>query len=91
MAGLQTNIRLRAEGAAVIGKSILTFLVMFYDPNKDDPRRNCALVAFALGQVFYSVCVLVIYVYHFGIFTLVPKFPKANPTYSSFLHISNTV
>ncbi|KAF9028163.1 Rft-1-domain-containing protein [Hymenopellis radicata] len=78
MAGLQTKIRLRAEGAAVIGKSILTFLVMFYDPHKDDPRKHRALVAFALGQVFYSICVLVIYVYHFGISSLVPRFPKSN-------------
>ncbi|KAF9018130.1 Rft-1-domain-containing protein [Hymenopellis radicata] len=81
MAGLQTKIRLRAEGAAVIGKSILTFLVMFYDPHKDDPRKHRALVAFALGQVFYSVCVLVIYLYHFGISSLVPRFPKANSNF----------
>lgn len=83
MSGLQTNVRLRAEGAAVVGKTIVTFLVMFYDPHRDDPLRHRALVAFALGQVFFSVCVLGIYLYHFGVSYLVPQFPKADKEYAT--------
>ena len=73
MAGLQTKIRLRAEGVAVVGKSMITFLVMYTDPYKDDPQKHRALVAFALGQVFYSVCVQVFFLYHFGTAYLFPK------------------
>ncbi|KIY72123.1 Rft-1-domain-containing protein [Cylindrobasidium torrendii FP15055 ss-10] len=78
MTGLDTRIRLRAEGIAVVGRSVVTLLVMYTDPLKDSPTQNRALLAFALGQAFYAVCVEVIYLLHYGAAYLYPRKPELN-------------
>ncbi|KAG7440105.1 Rft-1-domain-containing protein [Guyanagaster necrorhizus] len=81
MADLNTGIRLRAEGLAIVGKSAITFLVLFLDPHRDDSQQHRALLAFALGQTFYSLCVWAIYVAHYGRQYLYPKRPPKNDTF----------
>ena len=87
MTGLDTKIRLRAEGAAVAGKSIVTFLVMFLDPHRDDPKKQWALLAFAVGQVFFSICVLGVYLRHFCLSYLKPSFTREVKEYVTFFDL----
>ncbi len=78
MADLNTGIRLRAEGIAIVGKSATTFFVLLLDPHRDDSDQHRALLAFALGQTFYSLCVWAIYAAHYGRQYLYPKRPPKN-------------
>lgn len=61
MGELQTGVRVRAEGLGITLKSITTVLVLFLDKG-----HSLALVAFALGQLMYSCCVVASYTLHFG-------------------------
>ena len=77
MAELQTNVRVRAEGLGITGKSLTTFLLLLYNTRrgKDD---DLALVAFAAGQLMYGLVVLFVYIAHFGDQRMWPKRPSTS-------------
>jgi oligosaccharide translocation protein RFT1 len=52
---LRLNVRVRAEGAAVVSKSVVTFLVLAF------ASGEWALVAFAVGQAAYGLSLLVVF------------------------------
>ncbi len=55
---------MKAEGLGVTGKTVVTFLVLYYD-SKQGANGDLVLLAFALGQL-YSVCVLLKYINSYG-------------------------
>ncbi|KAJ8087062.1 Oligosaccharide translocation protein rft1 [Marasmius tenuissimus] len=65
MAELKTHIRVRAEGAGITLKTIVTFIVLFYDYTTQS-KRDLALLSFALGQLAYGACVFAIYAWSYG-------------------------
>ncbi|KAF9269362.1 Rft-1-domain-containing protein [Marasmius fiardii PR-910] len=65
MIELKTGIRVRAEGAGITLKTIVTFLVLLYDYT-NRPKRDLALLSFALGQLAYGTCVFVIYAWNYN-------------------------
>jgi oligosaccharide translocation protein RFT1 len=73
MSELRTDVRVKAEGLGVTGKTIVTFLVLYYD-SKQGANGDLALLAFALGQLSYSICVLLKYVNSYGMQSLRPKY-----------------
>ncbi|PFH48862.1 hypothetical protein AMATHDRAFT_64553 [Amanita thiersii Skay4041] len=72
MSELRTDVRVKAEGLGVTVKTVLTFLVLYYD-SRHPSGGDVALLAFALGQLSYSVCVVAKYIAHYGARHLVPK------------------
>lgn len=64
MGELRTAVRVRAEGLAVILKTTVTFLVLYFDPSRDGKR---ALIAFALGQLAYAITLLAVYLLQYGV------------------------
>ena len=52
---LKLNVRVRAEGAAVIAKATITFLVLAF------ASGEWALIAFAVGQAAYGLSLLVVF------------------------------
>ena len=72
MTGLQTNIRVRAEGSGVILKPIVIILVLLYDTHIQYGDGRLALVAFALGQLAYAATLFCVYQSHYG-GVLMPK------------------
>jgi len=62
MGEVRTGVRVRAEGLGITCKSLVTYLILHYDPTSGD----LALVAFALGQLAYSVVVFLSYMYQMG-------------------------
>ena len=75
MSELRTDIRVKAEGLGVTTKTVTTFLILHY-ASRRRPAGNLALLAFALGQLSYSVCLLAKYINAYGIKLLVPQFPS---------------
>ncbi|KAJ7491225.1 Rft-1-domain-containing protein [Mycena latifolia] len=71
MAESKTHIRVRAEGTGVMTKTLVTFLVLLYD-SKTEMDGALALMAFALGQLSYSLCILLVYLSHYGFSALFP-------------------
>ncbi|KXN84240.1 Oligosaccharide translocation protein RFT1 [Leucoagaricus sp. SymC.cos] len=71
MIQLKTNIRVKAEGTGVCITSSL-YLRRKKDARKDGQGR-LALLAFALGQLAYSLACLVVYAGYFGAGTLRPQ------------------
>ncbi|KAJ6582822.1 Rft protein-domain-containing protein [Mycena sp. CBHHK59/15] len=71
MAEMKTHVRVRAEGTGVMCKTFVTFLVLLYD-SKRGMDGELALMAFALGQLSYSLCLLLVYVSHYGLSSLFP-------------------
>ena len=65
MAKLQTHVRVRAEGAGISLKTIITFIVLFYDYTSKS-KRDLALLSFALGQLAYGGCVFAMYAWSYG-------------------------
>ncbi|KAK7033588.1 Oligosaccharide translocation protein rft1 [Paramarasmius palmivorus] len=61
MKELKTHIRVRAEGTGITFKTIVTFLVLFYDGGGD-----LALLGFAFGQLAYGTTVFLIYMWSYG-------------------------
>ncbi|KAF8513397.1 Rft-1-domain-containing protein [Gautieria morchelliformis] len=57
---LRFNVRVRAEGSAIVSKTILTFVILVAAPSK------WALVAFAVGQATYGFVTLVSYLRAYG-------------------------
>jgi oligosaccharide translocation protein RFT1 len=72
---MKTHIRVRAEGTGVMLKTLVTFLVLFYD-SKADMDGALALIAFAMGQLSYSLCLLGVYLSHYGFSALFPISPS---------------
>jgi len=66
MVQLKTNVRVKAEGTGIMIKSIVTFLVLLYDAGKVDGKGKLALLAFALGQLAYSVACWMVYLGYLG-------------------------
>ncbi|KIM40692.1 hypothetical protein M413DRAFT_72866 [Hebeloma cylindrosporum] len=64
MVDLKTNVRVRAEGLGITAKSILTFLILLYDSRAG--TGDFALVAFAVGQMAYSIVMFLTYTVSFG-------------------------
>lgn len=83
MVDLKTNVRVRAEGLGITAKSILTFLVLLYDSRQGS--GDFALVAFAVGQLGYSVVMFFTYIVSFGWDVIQPKKPSS-PGYV-FIHL----
>jgi len=75
MVDLKTNVRIRAEGFGITAKSILTFLILVYDSREGN--GDFALVAFAVGQLAYSVVMFLTYVASFGWGIIRPKRPSS--------------
>lgn len=77
MAELKTGVRVRAEGLGITSKSLTTFLLLFYNTRrgKDD---DLALVAFAAGQLMYSVVMFFVYTAHIGDQHMWPKGPSTS-------------
>ena len=71
MTRLETSIRVRAEGI----KSVTTFIILLYDSRSN--QGTLALVAFAMGQLFYSLAMVSAYLLHFGPAALLPKFTSS--------------
>ncbi|KAF8154062.1 Rft protein-domain-containing protein [Crassisporium funariophilum] len=71
---LKTGVRVRAEGLGITSKSLTTFLILFYDATYG--QDDLALVAFATGQLVYSVVMFATYVAHFGSQHMRPKVPS---------------
>lgn len=71
MTTLTMHARVRAEGLGITIKSIATFLVLLFDSKIGN--GNFALIAFALGQLLYSVTVLTTYLLYFGMATIHPN------------------
>ena len=63
MVQLKTNVRVKAEGTGIMTKSIVTFLVLFYDVRKVDGKGK---LAFALGQLAYSIACWMVYLGYLG-------------------------
>ncbi|KAG7097422.1 hypothetical protein E1B28_004768 [Marasmius oreades] len=64
MVALKTHIRVRAEGAGITLKAIVTFIVLLYDYT--NRTGDLALLSFALGQLAYGMCVFVIYAWNYN-------------------------
>ncbi|KAJ7221716.1 Rft-1-domain-containing protein [Mycena pura] len=77
MAEMKTHLRVRAEGTGVIFKTLVTVLVLLYD-TKMRMDGTLALMAFAAGQLSYSLCLWVVYVWHYGLSALLPSSSPAN-------------
>lgn len=77
MAELKTGVRVLAEGLGISSKSITTFLLLFYNTRrgKDD---DVALVAFAVGQLMYSLVMFFVYTVQIGDQHMWPKGPSAS-------------
>ncbi|KAJ7702201.1 Rft protein-domain-containing protein [Mycena rosella] len=71
MAESKTHVRVRAEGTGVVSKTLVTVLVLLYD-SKAEMDGALALMAFALGQLSYALCVLLVYLSHYGFSALFP-------------------
>jgi len=72
MVQLKTNVRVKAEGTGIMTKSIVTFFVLLYDVRKVDGQGTLALLAFALGQLAYSVACWMVYLRYLGASPLWP-------------------
>lgn len=84
MSEFRTDVRVKAEGLGITGRTVMTFLVLYYD-SKQGSNGDLALLAFALGQLSYSVCVLLKYINIYGMRSLRPKYP---PTTKSVIIFS---
>ena len=74
MSEFRTDVRVKAEGLGITGKTVVTFLVLYYD-SQQGTNGDLALLAFALGQLSYSVSVLLKYINIYGMQSLCPKSP----------------
>lgn len=68
---MKTHIRVRAEGMGIASKTLVTYLVLLYD-SKAKLNGDLALLAFALGQLSYSLLLLAVYLSHYGFTALFP-------------------
>jgi len=89
MTRLKTSVRVRAEGLGITLKNITTFLILFYDSK--NAKGDLALVAFAMGQLFYSLGMIVTYMYYFGPAVIVPKIGKSSKYVICHIDSSNLI
>ncbi|KAJ7273072.1 Rft protein-domain-containing protein [Mycena rebaudengoi] len=75
-AEMKMHVRVRAEGTGVMCKTLVTFLVLLYD-SRSGRDGDLALTSFGLGQLAYSLCLLLVYLSHYGFSSL---FPVSLPT-----------
>lgn len=68
-----TGVRVKAEGTGVTGKTIVTCAILWADSTRGVDAGDYALLAFAFGQLAYSVLVFVTYYAHFRAFYLWPR------------------
>jgi hypothetical protein len=61
MSELRTDIRVRAEGSGILGKTIVVFLILLYDSRSGGLQGQLALLAFAAGQLAYGTILLAVY------------------------------
>ncbi|KAG5650470.1 hypothetical protein H0H81_012133 [Sphagnurus paluster] len=74
MAGLQTGVRVRAEGFGITSKTVVTFIVLVYDARRVGGGDGAlALLAFAGGQLAYGAGVLLTYIAAYGTRPLWPQ------------------
>lgn len=68
MQTLNSAVRIRAEGSAVIVKSVATVAVLVYDSygSRQKGQGHLALLAFGIGQLAYSICLLLVYSSEYG-------------------------
>ncbi|KAF8885659.1 Rft protein-domain-containing protein [Infundibulicybe gibba] len=66
MAKLRTDIRVRAEGLGITGKTLATLAILVYDARYSVEPGSLALLAFAGGQLAYSTVLLLTYVWFYG-------------------------
>lgn len=67
MGEAQTGVRVRSEGVGIMGKALVTALVLWVDSRTVWGSGHLALLAFAGGQLTYGALVLTMYASHFGI------------------------
>jgi hypothetical protein len=72
MGKLLTSLRVRAEGAGIIIKTAVTFLVILLG-ERGSGQGAFALVAFASGQLAYALTLILIYLGHYGLKALKPQ------------------
>jgi oligosaccharide translocation protein RFT1 len=73
MSEMQTGVRIRAEGVALIGKPVGTFLVLLYDSRVRNREAHLGLMAFAIGQLIYGILMFGVYLAYYGRVLLWPK------------------
>ena len=66
MSELATNVRVKAEGVAILSRTSVTFFVLVYDSRSPRWNGELALLAFALGQLAYGISLLGTYMRHYG-------------------------
>ncbi|KAH7889871.1 Rft protein-domain-containing protein [Phlebopus sp. FC_14] len=64
MGEVRTGIRVRAEGAGISTKTLVTYAILLYERKSLSGSGPLALIAFALGQLSYSIVVFIIYLLH---------------------------
>lgn len=75
---LDSSLRVRAEGLAVVVRSIVTVGTLAYDARASKGSGTLSLLAFALGQLAYSLALLAVYWKKYGVLTnLTIKRPKS--------------
>ncbi|KAF8894999.1 Rft protein-domain-containing protein [Gymnopilus junonius] len=89
MGELKTGTRVRAEGLGITTRSVTTFLVLLYDAKRGS-GGDLALLAFAVGQLMYSVVMFATYVVYLGGSYMRPRRPpllssKSSEQYKSLL------
>ena len=75
MTTLQTGVRVRAEGLGITAKSLATFAILFLDHRRGG--SSLALVAFAAGQLAYSLVVFATYAALLGPGHMRPAIPPS--------------
>lgn len=76
MGEVLTGVRVKAEGTGVTGKTLMTCAILWGDSTRGTRSGDYALLAFALGQLAYSVLVFVTYHVHFRALSLWPRRPS---------------
>ncbi|KAF7974203.1 hypothetical protein HWV62_13167 [Athelia sp. TMB] len=75
MGEVLTGIRVKAEGTGVIFKTLVTCAILWGDSLRKTGAGDLALLAFAFGQLSYSMVVLLTYYAHFRSLLLWPRRP----------------
>lgn len=75
-----TGVRVRAEGVGISGKTSITCLILIYDSVRKSRSGELALLAFASGQLAYSLSLLVTYILYFRNISLWPEHFTVDPS-----------
>ncbi|EGO20352.1 hypothetical protein SERLADRAFT_358206 [Serpula lacrymans var. lacrymans S7.9] len=66
MGEVRTQIRVRAEGLGITSKTAATILVLLYDSRRGREAGELSLIAFAFGQMIYSLSIFMMYTVRLG-------------------------